>query len=1676
MNTHLKKAIKIGLWIVVGLLILILTAALSLNIPAVQNFVKDRVISYLKTKTKTEVSLGSIRIAIPRDVVLNEFYIEDLNGDTLIYAERLAVDINLFKLIKSQIEIQNIDLKNIRANVVRVAPDTTFNFNFLVKAFMSEQQKPQEEIDQDTTSALKFSVNKFKFEDIRIKYRDDVAGNILGVNLGNFNANIDDFDINTQKFKIKDINLENAVLDYLQQKPLAVLASQLEKSIDTAQTAESTLPFLEVAKLNLNKVKINFNDQISSTNALADLQVLQLGDAILDLTNMAYQLGSIKLHDSQIKFAFKPQSLKASAAPRDTEAEEASSVRFSLKEVDLRNNSIQFDNLAEKAINKGIDFNHLLITSLNLQGRDISYAENQILATLASGSLKDKSGFELQNLKGEVKYTNQEISLKDFSLKTPNSQINSQALVRYANLDDLTKNPGNVNINLSIDNTQIGMRDALFFSDAVPNDYRNLILKINGNVNGNLANLNIPKLQITGLTNTRIDIQGKVQNLTNINLINLDLRINRFITNKQDVAALVPQGSLPSNINLPTTIAVSGFFKGGLERFNTNLAAKTSLGDANIEGQLFNNERYTAQVKLINFDLGTLLQQQEQLGRVTASASATGQGFDLKSASADIEAQIENAYYNKYLYQNIQIDGNLAKQNFQVNAESLDQNVNFNLSAGGNLSGTYPQAKARLHLKEIDLQALNFSQSELKFAGIIDADIETGDPDYLNGRIDVTSLQIVKEGQRINVDTILIDAKSTDTANSILLQSEILQAKLDGKYKLSQIGQAFINQLNKYYQFGEVKPIESQQITFDVNIYNSKLLKDFLPDLQTFTASRINGQLNTATDSLSLRAWFPKIVYGDNAIDSVLLTAQPKGSQLDYDLNIKSIVTPSIQLFNAEITGTAANNELAVNIFLRDRAARDRYALSGIFTALNNTYQFSLKPENLLLNYEKWTANPNNQIQFGAGGILANNFSLSQGNQLLRIQSTENRVGAPLEVNLKDFQIETLTSFAETDTALVGGRLNGKALISNLQENMTFDANIVATDLRFQKDQLGTLRLDANNRSAEAIEINAALSGVHEARINGFYYTKDNGSLDMKLILNKLNLASIESLSGGQIREGTGAITANITATGALNAPNILGQLNFDQAGFNIKYVNSYFRIPQETIRFTNSGVNFDSFTLIDSLGKTAVIDGSILTKNYQDFSFNLDLRTDNFRALNSTERDNELIYGTVYLSTNVQISGNINQPVVNGTVNVNEDTKFFFALPADDPAVIEQSGIVQFIDADAPPFNGERALNVDSLTRSPLTGMNLSVNMTIDKEAELNVVIDPSNGDALRVKGEGSLNATIDPSGKVSLTGRYQLTDGSYNLSVGGLARKEFKIQPESYIVWTGEPTSADINITALYEVNTAAIDLVADQVETLDASTRNTYKQKLDFQVLLYLKGELLKPEISFKIDLPEDERASSVGAAAFAKLQQVNANESELNKQVFALLALNRFISENPFQSLAGGSSTSSIARQSVSKLLTEQLNNLADDLIQGIDINLGVNSVEDYSSGNLENRTDLEVGLSKRLLNDRLTISVGSTFGIEGNRPTNQKSSNIAGNINVEYLLSADGRYRLRFYRRNETEGIVEGQIIETGVGFALVVEYNRFDEIFRRASRRRNPDRSEQTDTLNNRVPDRQEEK
>jgi hypothetical protein len=534
------------------------------------------------------------------------------------------------------------------------------------------------------------------------------------------------------------------------------------------------------------------------------------------------------------------------------------------------------------------------------------------------------------------------------------------------------------------------------------------------------------------------------------------------------------------------------------------------------------------------------------------------------------------------------------------------------------------------------------------------------------------------------------------------------------------------------------------------------------------------------------------------------------------------------------------------------------------------------------------------------------------------------------------------------------------------------------------------------------------------------------------------------------ITGGTGYLSGNFKITGNTDAPKLNGELNFNEAGFRTTKLNSYFKIPNEKIKFQNETIAFDNFILYDENDNELSINGTIKSADFRNYNFGLTIVANNFRAIHSKAADNDLFYGDLILDTKLNIQGTVDNPIVSGTIKIKEDTKFTIVLPQSDPSIADREGIVEFVNEDDLYLKQTASLE-KKLNQSALIGMDVSVDISIDKEAELTLVIDKGNGDYLNLKGEAELTGGIDPSGKTTLTGKYEFSEGSYEMNFN-MIRRKFDIQKGSYIVWNGEPTMATLNIKAIYKVNTAPIDLLGNQLGNVSTTVKNTYKQKIPFQAILKMDGELMKPEITFDIILPDGNYgvSSDIISASQTKLEQLRQEPAELNKQVFALLLLNRFIGENPFASESGGTNAESLARQSVSKILSQQLNDLAGDLIAGIQLEFDLQSTEDYTSGTLQNRTDLNVGVSKKLFDDRIKVTVGSSFGVEGQERANEDVTNIAGDVALDYQLTKDGRYMVRAYRKNEYQVAIAGQVVETGLAFILTMSYNKFRELYHRS--------------------------
>jgi hypothetical protein len=61
---------------------------------------------------------------------------------------------------------------------------------------------------------------------------------------------------------------------------------------------------------------------------------------------------------------------------------------------------------------------------------------------------------------------------------------------------------------------------------------------------------------------------------------------------------------------------------------------------------------------------------------------------------------------------------------------------------------------------------------------------------------------------------------------------------------------------------------------------------------------------------------------------------------------------------------------------------------------------------------------------------------------------------------------------------------------------------------------------------------------------------------------------------------------------------------------------------------------------------------------------------------------------------------------------------------------------------------------------------------LKLKKKRFFNIIIDEANGDFINIQGEAQISTGIDPSGKITLVGSYELEKGSYDITFNFLHR----------------------------------------------------------------------------------------------------------------------------------------------------------------------------------------------------------------------------------------------------------------------------------------------------------------
>lgn len=1571
---------------------------------------------------------------------MEDLYLEDTRKDTLIYSKNLEAGIALMPLIKGTgFNLKYLNWKGVTANIHQEDSIQGFNYQFLMDAFATDSTQTAKPVN--SSPPFELHLGKFDLQDITFTYKDAVSGMDARGKIGSLWVDVDAFDLDKMIFKVDEVTLKNTRLQYTQNKPLP----------ETEDTLATTpLPFIGLNTLVLENVKAAYTSVPDGMNASATIGKSYFSIPEMDLAHQRIVADEIRLSNSDIQL---------NSSVTQNKAPEKAPTPFQWPDWEVRLHTIQLEDnhLVYSVNNTGPKYGELNpnafdIKHLTLIAEDIYVKDQSAGLTVSEAFGADASGIVLKKMAFKTTINEKGIEINNLEMAVNNTSVAGTALVEYPSVSQFLEHPENARAKINLSNFHIFLKDLFIIQPELENNEYVAALSrkmISGSIYaaGTLQKIRLSNSQISWGANTHIITSAKLGNLNQPENITFDISDFRLNTIKKDVDVFFNSDSL--GIRFPDKIAFNASVKGTLQDLQGKAAFTTTDGIVKVQGN-FRNENdlaFNANVGLEKINLQKLFQN-PSLGTATVYFKTSGQGNSLNTLNATLETDIQQLSYNGYSLTPLKISGKVTNGTGAVTAKFKDYNLDAGLDAQVVLDTVNPEVHANLNILGADLSALKLTRKNIRTQLFITSDFK-GNANAFSTHTAVKDMVMVYENDPYYPGNITIDALVQKDSSSVTVNSKLLELELQANADIHKLSGAF----NRYYNAlisTDSVPIDTLgkpvNLHLKSKLYKSQFLEDvLLSGVENMDTITLNVDFNEKEQSLYTHINVPYLKYGETIVDSLALQINAQTNSPSFSFGVRGIETGKIHIKKLSFKGDTKNKKLYTYFDAFDDAEKLIH-ITSMVEKTKDSVIYHMVPDTLLINKKKWNISPNNRIALTKTSVTFKDFSLSHESQKVSFGNNMTNIKKEhLGVEFEGFNLNNLLSLLNPDETLAKGTLNGKFIVVEPYGKTAFLAGLNITDFQVLDAPLGNLSLKAAALSDEKYKLNLELKdGGIDLDVKGNYIAGEtNAQLNLDVALNKFELSTLEKFTDGAIKNTKGYLAGNLAIQGTTAKPDFTGEISFHETDFTLKMLDTPFKIDNEIISLQTNGIAFNTFTINDANNNAFVLDGTIGTENPMNPTFDLKLNAKNFQLLNADKEDNDLFYGKANINADAIIKGDLDIPDIQAKISANEGTDIYYVVPEETLDIEERNGVVIFVNRENPDAIITR--NTEN-TSAILKGFRLETLLALNKNATFNVILDERTGDNLKIAGKGDLTFSIAENGRTTLTGRYEISDGHYEMNLYNLVKRKFTLAPESTVTWSGDPMGASLDVKAIYELKTSASSLMSSVAAGESTATKNSFRQRSSFMVYLNVDGELMKPKLSFALDMPEDERGVS-GGAVYSRIEQLNQQEDELNKQVFSLLVLGRFFPDTGSTGSDGGTAT--IARDNLNQALSDQLNVFSDKLLgnTGLELNFGVESYTDYQGTTAQNRTDIDISAQKKLFNDRVIVNVGSEVNVQGDTQPGE-TNQVIGNVSIEYLLTEDGRFSLKGFRKNSYENIIDGQLIVSGISLIFTKEFNKFSDLWK----------------------------
>lgn len=1306
--------------------------------------------------------------------------------------------------------------------------------------------------------------------------------------------------------------------------------------------------------------------------------------------------------------------------------------------------------------------NHIRFGEINLSLTNTSLVKDSIIGDLTL-STKERSGFEVKKLTSRFKMSPVEMEFSRLDLQTNRSHIGDYFTMQYSDISDMNDYVNNVFMQARFKDCKLSSDDIAFFAPPLSTWKKEITLT--GKARGPVSNLKASEIELEAGATTRLKGSIEMRGLPDIYETFIDFHTEELVTTGADVMQIMPIVKEVNAIRMDklTSIRFQGSYTGFINDFVAYGQFQTNLGKLSSDLN-FKTSRdvpvYSGSLTSTSFDVGTLFDN-NNLSTLSLNAKVDGAGFNFKTLKASVDADVQEISLFGYTYRNIKTNGTMSRKFFNGSLASRDPNLDMDFAGTIDFNEALPVFNFHSDLRKADLKALRIVEDSVTLQATLDLNFAGNNIDNFDGTARMHEVSVYKDGKRLEFDSLRVATHMQDNQKVLSLNGSEVSGYVKGSYKLMELPDAFQLLLYKYYPSYFLAPTREdiqENFTFAFQFGEvEKLLKGFTNKFTGFDNSSVQGGLNTMNGgNLSLNINIPEAGYLGYRVQELQVKGDGTFNKVNISTSIGKVLSGANTILqNPLILASSGNDTSYLKV---DLQAQDTSSLDGFYARVVTVHQgvkVSFLNSAFTVNERQWNVTPGNEIYWSKDFLTVHNLRVTRNDQSITVETNEfNPDESRFIVTLKNLNLPDVIP-SQLITTRIEGITDGTIHITDPTQDLDVTAALRTRELRIDNDSIGTLNIDGSylHRTGTAtFLVKSDNEGKNFQAQGKIGLSATNKDIDAAVDFNAMSINLLSKYLTGYVSDLTGAVTGKVNITGTTDLPSMRGSLQLDTVAVTVDYLGTRYKIPRLNVNIDDNLIEFGNFAVIDKYGTKGNASGYISHDHFNKLNFDFDVTGRNFLFLNTTSASSDLFYGDVLADGKVYFSGPLNDMQMHILARPLKGTHFY--LPMSDSKDIGKYDYIIFKSYGTEIKENKRKKDNTKLT--------VKLDIAANPDAQIDVILDATTGDIISANGSGNLQIIANTEGDFSMFGNYEINNGSYNFTFQRLTSWKFDIEKNSTITWNGDPQEAKVNITAKYSLPKVSLYNLLGQAATVSSNDKlATRTERVD--VLINLRGALMKPDISYTIELP-DVGSLSYESGVAAKLKEINNDQNKALLQMYGLLLFNQFLPDDATTNAAAnvGITGKNSVGQALSAQASAILNNITGALLKGSGIGVNVN-YRAYNVGGPGGSTDnssvdrnqVSAGITSTLFNNRFRLYAGGDYDW-GKSSTSANANRFAGDFRIEYLLTPDGRFRINAFSKSDYDVYNLNNRTKSGVGVSYIREFNRLGELFHSQRRGRTP--------------------